>query len=73
MFIGDRFYKDGKLVEVVAINPWGYSYKTVKEEVFKPTIEPTVEKEEAPAVFPAEEKEPEKEKKAVVRRTRKKA
>ena len=31
MNIGDRFKKDGKLVEVTSVNDWGYGFKYVTE------------------------------------------
>ena len=44
MQIGDRFVKDGKLVEVtVVINESNYGYKVVEPEpVFEPVFEPEV-------------------------------
>jgi len=32
MNIGDRFKKDGKLIEVTSVNDWGYGFKEVVEE-----------------------------------------
>lgn len=32
MNIGDRFLKNGKLVEVTSVATWGYGYKEVTEE-----------------------------------------
>lgn len=58
MNVGDRFEKDGKLIEVTQILPGGYGFKEVKEEKI---------------VFPASE-EIEEEKPVVRKRTtRKKA
>lgn len=63
--IGDKFEKDGKLVEVVSLVPGGYSFKVLpKEELPK---EPA---KEAPAPV-AETKEVEVKKPAIQRRKRK--
>jgi hypothetical protein len=68
MNIGDRFYKDGKLIEVTSIERWGYGFREVTEEVFKATPEPVFKAEEPVVeepVFPAEETEEVKEEKPV--------
>lgn len=47
MKVGDRFEKDGKLIEVTSISETGYGYKRVKEEA-KPIQ--VVEEKEIPAI-----------------------
>jgi len=64
MVIGERFTKNGKTYEVTQVNPWGYGYKQVKEEVFAPTFDS--KKVETSEVFPVEEEV----KKPVTRRKR---
>ena len=64
MNIGDRFKKDGKLIEVTSVNDWGYGFKEVVEEEALP--------EDTVFDFPAEEvQEPKVEPKKVVRRRKK--
>lgn len=74
MNIGDRFHKDGKLIEVTSVERWGYGYREVEEEVFKATKEPVFKAEEPKLkepVFPAEEVKEEPEEKPVRRAGRK--
>lgn len=71
MNIGDRFKKDGKLIEVTSVYDWGYGFKEVAEEEALP--------EDTVFDFPAEEvqepkeeiQEPKVEPKKVVRRRKK--
>ena len=69
MQVGDRFVKDGKLVEVtVVISDTNYGYKEVEPEpVFEPVFEPEVEEKEPEVTFEEEVK------KEVKKRGRKKA
>lgn len=52
MNVGDRFERDGKLIEVTQILPGGYGFKEVKEEkiVFPATEETKEIEEEKPVV-----------------------
>ena len=71
MYIGERFVRDGKLVEVTSINTWGYGFREVSSETFKATADEPVKAEEE--VFPETiEPEEEPEEKPVVKRTTKK-
>lgn len=70
MQVGDRFVKDGKLIEVtVVISETNYGYKEVEPEpVFEPVFEPETEEVKEPeATFEEEVK------KEVKKRGRKKA
>jgi len=69
MQVGDRFVKDGKLVEVtVVISENNYGYREVEPEpVFEPVFEPEVEEKEPEVTFEEEVK------KEVKKRGRKKA
>lgn len=49
MKVGDRFEKDGKLVEVTQVHPYGYGYKRVVDET-KPVHVPVEPEEEKPVI-----------------------
>ena len=67
MNIGDRFVKNGKLVEVTSVATWGYGYKEVTEEKPQKADVPVFGKTEHEEETPVVEKEV---KKPVTRRKR---